>query len=500
MVNTSGSSFADGSSSLNEEQKNLWSKSNPTSPLKLTSKNSSFNFKKIPDLKKRKTVPNSEENMPKSSAKVSSENDQEDNESIIITKKQLEKFKNKKTLILKRESKNNLVSLGSEASLKSLNDLHDGFLNLESDHFTLEGDIDGLMSVSEPSTRVHTTHLSQHHTEPSEESEDEAVIHDFYDKKDEERVEGKSMPGAEVDNKKEREGCVNAKLIHTEEDRQNQFVENQNETDTNEIHDIDNGDSDERNEYEDTNPRDSKANVSNNVSYENNLPTPGIDKTEEKENEDEENISTGRDISDESEAENSEEGSHYTLTENSEKETPQNESEKELVLEDDLHVSEAEDETSEPAPDVSHDHMTEESQGGSDQSKADSRKSDGGQKIIDNENIPIVGESRQRLALNNFDSTIDKIVANVTTKSVINNGKESDIMDFSAFNWKPNVDFFNFGNGQSKTKLEKEKDIFNFGKGTPPPPQIIKKKGGLTGERPRSKSLQRALAKRTGYT
>merc|ERR1719232_1097033 len=92
--------------------------------------------------------------MPKSSAKNSAEIDREDTESIIITNQQLKKFENKKSSILKRGSNNNLVSRESETSLKPLNDLPDGILNFDSENeqYTLEGDIDGLMSVSEPST------------------------------------------------------------------------------------------------------------------------------------------------------------------------------------------------------------------------------------------------------------------------------------------------------------------------------------------------------------
>ena len=101
-----------------------------------------------------------------------------------------------------------------------------------------------------------------------------------------------------------------------------------------------------------------------------------------------------------------------------------------------------------------------------------------------------------KITPNNFDSTIDKIVADVTTKSVINKEKDHNTIDFSAFNWKPNVDFFNFGNSENERMSV---NIFNFGKGTPPPPQIVKKKGLMSGDRPRSKSLQRVLAKRNEH-
>ena len=68
--------------------------------------------------------------------------------------------------------------------------------------------------------------------------------------------------------------------------------------------------------------------------------------------------------------------------------------------------------------------------------------------------------------------------------------KEEEKADFAAFNWKPNVDFFQFGSEAQKTS----ENIFSFGGGTPAPPQTVKKRQIVT--RPRSRSIQRL--KRSG--
>ena len=449
--------------SLKKEQQISWSKSNPTSPLKLSQKNSSFNFKKIPDLKKRKPVQDSDEAMPKSSAKNSAEIDQEDTESIIITNQQLKKFENKKSSILKRGSNKSLVSRESETSLKPLNDLPDGILNFDSENeqYTLEGDIDGLMSVSEPSTRVHTTHPSQHATEPElEDSEDEAVIDDFSEKKDNQARDNDTRIPDSGPKTDEVNDYVEENTVPLKEDIHTHLVEDQKETDKHESSQEDDNGCKSMDGIEETdgevsaNARD----ISDEESGPENNDSPERGKTQEVEN------------VFESDFEN-----NLVL---------EKEFEKNLVLENDLHVSDAEEEP-EPKQEI---HSMRENY----------EQPDGGS--IEPNDKPILLDKEEAesvaLTLNNFDSTIDKIVADVTTKSVINKEKNHDTIDFSAFNWKPNVDFFNFGNGD---KEQMSVNIFNFGKGTPPPPQIIKKKGVLSGERPRSKSLQRALAKRSGY-
>ena len=449
-----------------------WSKSIPTSPLKLSQKNSSFNFKKIPDLKKKKLVQDSDETMPNLSAKKSAEIDQEDTESIIITNQQLKKFESKKSSILKRGSNNNLVSRESDTSLKLMNDLPDGILNFDSENeqYTLEGDIDGLMSVSEPSTRVHTTHPSQHPTE-TEHSEDEAVIDDFSNKKDQQEMDNEKQNPAIV----EADDHVKEETEHTKEDSNINIVDNQEEADKNEI----DGKDDEVNSVDD--------------SQKTSPPSPDLDKPDGTEHADGEINATARDISDEESDENEQsEKIESGLGNNEESQICDNNSvaesvtkeddkapsdlENNLALEDDLHVSDAEDETPEPSQNV--------------------EEADILSKVTNDNPILSNAADSKVISLHNFDSTIDKIVADVTTKSVVRKDKEDNAIDFSAFNWKPNVDFFNFGSSENE---QKSVNIFNFGKGTPPPPQIIKKKGVLSGERPKSKSLQRALAKRNGY-
>lgn len=416
----------------------------------MSQKNSSFNFKKIPDLKKKKPAQDSDEAMPKSSAKSYAEIDQEDSESIIITNQELKQFENKKSSILKRGSNNNLVSRESEASLKPLNDLPDGILNFDSENenYTLEGDIEGLMSVSEPSTRVHTTHQSQHQTEP-EDSEDEAVIDDFSDKKDhQERDNEKQIPDSEPEKTDEALNYVKEEAEPSNEDSHTSLVDNQNESD----------------KYEDRDEDGEKS-------------KDGLRQTEGDPN------ANARDISDE---ESGPENKDYSLEggEIQRVETAECDVERDLVVENDLHVSDAEDESQEPKHEV--------------QSMRENPEQSDGESAITIEKPILIEEAENvtKITSNNFDSTIDKIVADVTTKSVINKEKDHNTIDFSAFNWKPNVDFFNFGNSENE---QMSVNIFNFGKGTPPPPQIVKKKGFLSGDRPRSKSLQRALAKRNGY-
>lgn len=424
----------------------------------MSQKNSSFNFKKIPDLKKRKPVQDSDEAMPKPSAKNSAEIDREDTESIIITNQELKKFENKKSSILKRGSNNNLVSRESETSLKPLNDLPDGILNFDSENeqYTLEGDIDGLMSVSEPSTRVHTTHPSQHPTEPEpEDSEDEAVIDDFSEKKETQARDNDIIDtripdsGPETD---EANDYVEEKTVPIIENNHIHLVEDPKETDKYESsHQDDNG-------------------------------VKSIDGTEET---DGDLSANARDISDEESEPEPEDNDSTERGKTQEIENGESDFEKNLVVENDLHVSDAEEEGPEQKQEIQ-------------STRENSEQTDGGYIALNEKPILLNKEEAESVALtsNNFDSTIDKIVADVTTKSVINKEKNHDTIDFSAFNWKPNVDFFKFGNGE---KEQMSVNIFNFGKGTPPPPQIIKKKGVLSGDRPTSKSLQRALAKRSGY-
>merc|ERR550517_1652667 len=86
----------------------------------------------------------------------------------------------------------------------------------------------------------------------------------------------------------------------------------------------------------------------------------------------------------------------------------------------------------------------------------------------------------------NLDTTIDQVVSQVATRAVINQTRvEEEKADFSAFNWKPNVDFFQFGSSQSEAVGE---SIFSFGRGNPAPPQTVKKRQIVT--RPRSRSIQ----------
>ena len=172
---------------------------------------------------------------------------------------------------------------------------------------------------------------------------------------------------------------------------------------------------------------------------------------------------------------------------------------RETVLENDLHVSDAE--TPEPMADIELD--------GNENQKDDAQKvalettPDTSLKIEEENDVLSILERTNGLTFTSdilpdqtLDTTIDQIVAQVSTRAVINESRaEEERADFSAFNWKPNVDFFQFGSsGQSQSDGQ---TIFSFGQGTPAPPlrpHTGKKRPVVS--RPRSRSIQRL--KRSG--
>ena len=168
---------------------------------------------------------------------------------------------------------------------------------------------------------------------------------------------------------------------------------------------------------------------------------------------------------------------------------------RETVLENDLHVSEAE--TPEPMADIELDGedslknedrevVVEESTTGKD---LDIEDTNDVLTILERENG--LNFSRDIFPEQTLDTTIDQVVSQVSTKAVIDQSmKDEEKADFAAFNWKPNVDFFQFG---SETQQSSE-NIFSFGGGTPSLPQTVKKRQIVT--RPRSRSIQRL--KRSG--
>ena len=85
-----------------------------------------------------------------------------------------------------------------------------------------------------------------------------------------------------------------------------------------------------------------------------------------------------------------------------------------------------------------------------------------------------------------FGATVDQLVANFSTKYVNENKDRSTAADFSSFNWKPNVEFFKF-NDNSKSS----EDVFRFSKATPQPPPILPKKKFSDSIRHRSRSHPR---------
>ena len=169
---------------------------------------------------------------------------------------------------------------------------------------------------------------------------------------------------------------------------------------------------------------------------------------------------------------------------------------RETVLENDLHVSEAE--TPEPMADIELD--------GNESLKNDDKEvvveeastTEKDLDIEDTNDVLTILErdnglnfSRDFFPEQTLDTTIDQVVSQVSTKAVIDQSrKDEEKADFAAFNWKPNVDFFQFGSESRQTS----ENIFSFGRGTPALPQTVKKRQIVT--RPRSRSIQRL--KRSG--
>ena len=167
------------------------------------------------------------------------------------------------------------------------------------------------------------------------------------------------------------------------------------------------------------------------------------------------------------------------------------------IVEDDLHISEAS--TPEPAVDVEItnpnllDHFGEKFEGPYDDSDYDENvKSERNSEpdIENNESQIDKDENGQHILPKvTFDGTIDQIVSKLTTKAVITErNEELQKADFAAYNWKPDVQFFQFG-GASQS----QQSVFSFGEngeGSRPPPPLVQKKRPLV-NRPRSKSIQR---------
>ena len=83
-----------------------------------------------------------------------------------------------------------------------------------------------------------------------------------------------------------------------------------------------------------------------------------------------------------------------------------------------------------------------------------------------------------------FADTVDEIVTKLKTTAVIKESistkPEQSRTDFAAFNWKPNVKFFNFSSDEATTKTDasaKGGGVFRFEPGAPLPPSPVKRRG-----------------------
>ena len=502
-------------------------------------------------MKKSKNAENLRPKSNVSSAKEVDEkvnDDAEDNESIIITGKRKEKLKNNKSSILKRKSTLDLSQSNSGDIEKESGKNADSEVE-ENNNYTIENDINGVTSVSEPSTRVHTTHPSHQEDlesgagtdDDEDEDEDNAVIDDCKDKLDvgqmktgseKTSVEKQKSEGSTLIEEKKELPKENVKS-HQEQETVDTLSESEKENvDNPSESEVSSQKSDEAVADENENEKHSTHDLNDPGKAESVLDNDQDEQHDQKaDQEDDTVIKSPRQVSDD-------EG-HVEVNNVRNNESPSNESDKDLVLEDDLHVSDAEDvdETPEPthnekltenikddeADDEENEMMkyfgekvepyleNEEESVHLDKTHVDFKKED---IFPSNDVLTMLEHSNGFESVKNhfkmtsgthqsFDATVDQIVADVTTKAVINKEKQEveDVMDFSAFNWKPNVDFFQFGAGGGGTSAKTDtKNIFSFGQGAPPTPHLIKKKqtSSSGSSRPRSKSLQRL--KRTGVT
>ena len=82
-----------------------------------------------------------------------------------------------------------------------------------------------------------------------------------------------------------------------------------------------------------------------------------------------------------------------------------------------------------------------------------------------------------------FADTVNEIVSRLNTKAVIEEGtKEEKPKEFAAFNWKPNVTFFQFG-AEDEAAIGSSSEgakVFSFAGGPPAPPLPVKQRRGAS--------------------
>ena len=515
-------------SSLQGQQKISLSKSNPQSPRKHKDINRNSNntgalkHQESPEFQKKVEI-----KLPKSEQSDSAKNsfdsvDAEDNESIIVTKKHLETFEHKKSSILKRNSKFNLELSQKDDSVKILRNLEDGIMaeddGGDENKFTVEGDISGVTSVSEPSTRAQTH--TPYHPDRSQDSDDDAVIDDCRRKSNAENVSkdddenqqkldaepvtvsSSDTPSVAAENTPEDASVDGSGDAPQEGARMNVHLETPPAIpgEENKIHVNDNSPDDDNESIHEPVDNGEQANSAD-----------GDSTHEEAEKDIPDEPAAGsavtRDVSDDEDNLDKEKDA---MENNLSKKSSSSELDKDLALEDDLHVSDAEEEeTPEPSKDlVLHDDEVPATAEDAQANKTNNTTTNNNNTNTATDVLTLLEHSSGLVAdprpapaaPPTFDWAVDQIVADVTTKAVISKEKDTNVMDFSAFNWKPNVDFFQFSGDGNTTGKEKQENIFSFGKDTQPRPPVLKKKSAVSGrdegDRPRSKSLQRF--KRTG--
>ena len=166
----------------------------------------------------------------------------------------------------------------------------------------------------------------------------------------------------------------------------------------------------------------------------------------------------------------------------SEQEEDDNKSEEIKLIEDDLHISDAEDQSYDDE---------EEKEGvqknGEDNEEASVLTPQTNPKGLYNESDKVFEERNDILTLledshgldltlqsqHSFDSAVDKFVSNVATKSM--KDVNENLVDFNSFNWKPDVEFFKFSQGQS------DSGVFTFDQSVAAPfsSQVSRKSGHL---------------------
>ena len=214
---------------------------------------------------------------------------------------------------------------------------------------------------------------------------------------------------------------------------------------------------------------DEQKNLTNNVEE-----TSGVSKELESRDENDEDANDSQTNDDPTET-----SSHA----DSEQEENDNKSEEIKLIEDDLHISDAEDQSNDEEEKEGEDVQ----KNGEDNEEASVLTPQTNPKGLYNESDKVFEERNDILTLledshgldltlqsqHSFDSAVDKFVSNVATKSM--KDVNENLVDFNSFNWKPDVEFFKFSQGQS------DSGVFTFDQSVAAPfsSQVSRKSGHL---------------------